>query len=97
MFFTSPLFWAKDFRTIGDMGSAIAQGVWTTDNLSPWVMAILAGGTFFMWFPDKWYQAVRRAFLWVPWPVQLLLFVGAMYGLNLIASSDMKSFVYGKF
>jgi len=87
----------ESMQTFFDMMSSVFRGVWEAPNLNMDVVYVMGVAFFFTWWPDKWYNWVRKTWLRLPWFAQTALFAGAMYLLFHFASSEVQPFVYEKF
>jgi hypothetical protein len=74
-------------------------GTFTTyhPNLDPRIVAVLGAGFIAHFVPERWYAAVRDAYIRMPAPAQgVALFVAAL-GLRQMASAEAVPFVYFQF
>jgi hypothetical protein len=90
-------FKAPDFEHAKLVIGQIASGSWGTANLSPRVLAVLAGALAVHFLPKDLVFRVRDAFVRAPAVVQGLTLAGVAMGLHAVAGAKAEPFVYGQF
>ena len=97
MLLSTVLIHQTSFQGMKDVYQAASSGIWKPENLSYWVPVIIVVAFIGMYFPDKWYLAIRRTFIKLPIIVQILLFAAVIAFLFKVASASLVPFVYGEF
>ena len=75
----------------------VSHPTWGTANLSPRVLAVLAGALVIHFLPKDWVLRARDTFVRAPAVVQGLALAGVALCLHAVAGAKAEPFVYGQF
>jgi D-alanyl-lipoteichoic acid acyltransferase DltB (MBOAT superfamily) len=95
--FAWTFFRADGMQTMRDMAGQIATFTWGLPNVSARVLIVMAAAAAGMWCPHRWYEAVRGAFLRLPWPAQMAVTAAVGYGIYSVSATGLAPFVYEQF
>jgi hypothetical protein len=90
-------FRAETFQKAASLFAQLATLTTFRPNLPPEVIAVLALGLLSHWVPERWYTAIREAFIRMPAPAQGLALCATAITIREMASAEAVPFVYFQF
>jgi D-alanyl-lipoteichoic acid acyltransferase DltB (MBOAT superfamily) len=90
-------FRAETFQKAATLFAQLATLTTFRPNLYPEVIAVLGVGLLSHWVPERWYTAIRVAFIRMPAPAQGLALCAAAITIREMASAEAVPFVYFQF